>query len=234
MAVMLPDNLIWILDKLGLEWPDINEDEVHKAADLTRAFRTDLETLIHQADSRIVADITTGMRSKGGEAYVAAWNTNRSQNLQKLLDTLDPISGGIDGAGYVVTGLKVKFLGQIVFTVATLVPLLALGPLGAAAAAARMVATKVATGVLVDLAVSGVIEAVDGPVIEVLQEVIPSVMRSILDSPIVEDTGADLGEIYFDLQVLEQAEADMNQHAGDAESLITQYMTDIADLHLTS
>ena len=230
---MLPDNLIWILDKLGLEWPDINEDEVHKAADLTRTFRDDLETLIQQADTKIVTEVGAGMRSRGGEAYIAAWNTNRSQNLQKLLDTLDPISIGIDGAGYVVTGLKIKFLAQLTFTLATLVPLLALGPLGAAAAAARMIATKVATGILVDLAVSGVIEAVDGPVIDVLKEVIPGAMQMILDAPIVEDTGADLNEILFDLQVLEQAEADMNQHAGDAESLITQFMTDIADLHLT-
>lgn len=234
MAVMLPDNLIWILDKIGLEWPDINEDEVHKAADLTRTFRDDLETLIHLADSKIATDVSAGMRSRGGEAYVAAWNTNRSQNLQKLLDTLDPISGGIDGAGYVVTGLKVKFLAQIAFTVATLIPMLALGPLGAAGAAARMIATKVATGILVDLAVSGVIEAVDGPVIEVLQEVIPGAVQMILDSPLVEDTGADLNEIFFDLQVLEQAETDMNQHASDLESLITDYMSDIADLHLTS
>ncbi|WP_408898009.1 hypothetical protein ACJ5H2_02620 [Nocardioides sp. R1-1] len=233
MAVMLPDNLIWILDKLGLEWPDINEDEVHKAADLTRTFRDDLEALIQQMDTKIVTDLAAGVRSRSGEAYLAAWNVNRSQNMQKLLDSLDPIAMGIDGAGYVVTGLKVKFLAQLAFTLATLVPLLALGPLGAAAAAARMIATKVATGILVDLAVSGVIEAVDGPVIEMLKDVIPGAMQMILDAPIVEDTGADLGEIYFDFQVMEQAEADMNQHAGDAESIITQFMTDIADLHIT-
>lgn len=233
MAVMLPDNLIWILDKLGLEWPDINEDEVHKAADLTRSFRDDLESLIQLADTKIVTEVAAGIRSRGGEAYVAAWNTSRSQNLQKLLDTLDPVSSGIDGAGYVVTGLKVKFLAQLAFTLATLVPLIALGPLGAAAAAARMIATKVATGILVDLAVAGVIEAVDGPVIDVLTDAVPAVMQMILDAPIVEDTGADLNEIYFDLQVLEQAEADMNLHAGDAETLITQFMTDISDLHLT-
>ncbi|MFT4264689.1 MAG: hypothetical protein QM572_14980 [Nocardioides sp.] len=233
MAVMLPDNLIWILDKLGLEWPDINEDEVFKAADLTRTFRDDLEALIQLADSRIVTDVAAGMRSRGGEAYIAAWNTNRSQHLQKLLDALDPIALGIDGAGAVVIALKVKFAVQLTLTLATLVPLLALGPFGAAAAAARMIATKVATGILVDLAVSELIDAVDGPVLEVLNDVVPGVMQMILDAPIVEDTGADVGEILFDLEVLEQAEADMNQHAGDAETLVQQFMADIAGLHIT-
>lgn len=234
MAMMLPDNLIWILDKLGLEWPDINEDEVHKAADLTRTFRDDLEALIQQVDVRVVTEVSAGVRSRSGEAYVAAWNTTRSQNMQQLLDTLDPIAVGIDAAGVVVTGLKVKFIAEIAFTLATLVPLLALGPLGAAAAAARMIATKVATGILVDVAVSGLIDAVDEPVIAALKEQIPGIVRAIMDAPLVEDTGADLNEIAFDLQVLEQAEADMNQSAGDAESIITTFLTDIANLEMTS
>lgn len=233
MAMMLPDNLIWILEKIGLEWPDINEDEVHKAADLTRTFRDDLEELIQQADRRILVDVSAGMQGKGGEAYVHAWNANRSQNLQKLLDALDPIAVGVDGAGYVVTGLKVKFIAQVTLQVATLIPLIALGPLGAAAAAARMIAMKFAMGVLIDLAVSELIDAIDEPVINALKDEIPRIMQAILDAPLVEDTGADMAEIHFDLKVLEQAEADMNQHSSDVESIVTQYLADIANLHIS-
>lgn len=234
MAVMLPDSLVWIMEKLGLDWPDINEDEVHRAATLTRGFRDDLELIIQQVDSRIVTEVSGGVRGKAGEAYVAAWNTTRSQNLQGLLDTLDPIAVGIDGAGVVVTGLKVKVVAEITFTVATLVPLLAMGPLGAAGAVVKMVATKVATGIMVDLAISAVIEVVDGPVIGVLQDVIPGIVQGILDAPLVEDVGADMGEYYVDFEVLEQASSDMSLGAGDVETVVTQFMTDIADLHLTS
>lgn len=233
MAVMLPDNLIWILDKLGLEWPDINEDEVHRAADLTRQFRDDIEALVQSLDSKMANEVSAGVRSKGGEAYIAAWNANRSQNIQQFLDVLDPIAVGVDAAGVVVTGLKVKFLAQVTMTLATLVPLLALGPFGAAAAAARMIATKVATGILVDLAISGLIEAIDDPVINALQEHIPALVQAILSAPMVEDTGADLNEIVIDFSVLEQTEADMNQASGDATTIISQYMSDIANLNFT-
>lgn len=234
MVVMLPDNLIWIMEKIGLEWPDINEDEVHKGADLTRQFRDDLEALIQKADSRIVTDVSAGIRSKSGEAYVTAWNTTRTQNLQPLLDSLDPIAFGMDAAGHVVVGLKWKVVGEIAFTMVTLVPLLALGPLGAVAAAAKMVATKVATGIAVDLAVSALIEAVDEPIIQMLQDVIPGIVQAVLDAPLVEDLGNEVEQIAFDLAVLEQAESDMQQQAGDMESIITTYMGDIAALELTS
>ena len=30
--MMLPNELIWVMEKLGFEWPDIDEDEVRKGA----------------------------------------------------------------------------------------------------------------------------------------------------------------------------------------------------------
>src|SRR5690242_18552766 len=52
VGMMLPNELIWIMDKMGLEWPDIDEDEVHKAADLVRGYRDDMESIIQAVDSR--------------------------------------------------------------------------------------------------------------------------------------------------------------------------------------
>jgi len=30
MGMMLPNELIWIMEKLGFEWPDIDEDELRR------------------------------------------------------------------------------------------------------------------------------------------------------------------------------------------------------------
>lgn len=30
MGMMLPNDLVWVMEKLGFEWPDIDEDEVRK------------------------------------------------------------------------------------------------------------------------------------------------------------------------------------------------------------
>lgn len=233
MAIMLPDSLIWIMDKLGLDWPDINEDEVHKAADHLRRFRDDFEDLIHQADRRIVNDVAAGMQNREGEAYVSSWNAQRSQNLQQMLDVFGPVTTGIDIGGGVVTGLKTKVLIQIGQDLVTLIGLFSLGPLGAAGAAAKIVATKIAFGVMVDIAVAAAIDAIDEPVIHVLEEQIPALVRAVLDHPIVESTGADVDALLYDMTVLDQAEGDMEQHAGDVEALVTGLIADLAALHIT-
>ena len=30
MGMMLPNDLVWVMEKLGFEWPDIDEDEVRR------------------------------------------------------------------------------------------------------------------------------------------------------------------------------------------------------------
>src|SRR5690625_209886 len=93
---MLPDELVWVLQKLGFEWPDIDEDELRRGAEMVRTFGTDMESIIQSVDQKMNGDLTASMRGKAGPAYVNAWNLNRSQNLQKLLDLMDPAATGID------------------------------------------------------------------------------------------------------------------------------------------
>jgi hypothetical protein len=233
MGIMLPNELIWILDKIGLEWPDIDESEIWRGAGITRQFHSDMEALIQQVDRQISVDVAAGVQSKAGEAYVSAWNTQRSQNLQQFLDLLDPVSYGMNGAAGVVVALKVKFLAQIASELLQLIPLLAAGPLGAGLAVAKMVFIRFITGVAIDAAVNELIQAVDDPIINVMKEHLPAVMQMIASAPVVEDTGAEVSEIIIDLNVLDQAHSDMTQNAGDVESLVTQFMADIAGLKLT-
>jgi len=78
------------MEKLGFEWPDIDEDEVRKGAVLVRNLGTDLEDVIQAVDRKVNGDISGAMRGQTGPATLGAWNTNRSQNLQKLVDIMPP------------------------------------------------------------------------------------------------------------------------------------------------
>ncbi len=135
MGMMLPNELIWVMDKLGLEWPDIDEDEVRKAAGYVRGYRDDMEALVQSADRRINGDIAGAMRGEAGAAHLNGWNRNRSENVQQLLDVLGPAAVGIDIAADIVLALKIKVIADITITLAQLIPLLAAGPLGAGGAA---------------------------------------------------------------------------------------------------
>src|SRR5215217_9220925 len=96
VGMMLPNELIWVMEKLGFDWPDIDEDELRRGSGMVRVFHDDLESKIQAMDRKVNGDLAGAMRGQAGPAYVGAWNQNRSQNLEKLLDILGPVPTGID------------------------------------------------------------------------------------------------------------------------------------------
>lgn len=232
MGMMLPNELIWVMEKLGFDWPDIDEDELRRGADIVRVFRGDLEDKLMAMDRKVNGDLVAAMRGQAGPAYVSAWNTNRAQNLQKLLDLLGPAPTGIDIAAGVVLGLKIKVIADITTTMITLVAMLT-NPITAAGAGPMLILKKKLLNAAVDIAVEQALNQVLPMVIEPLAEELPGVIMAALDSPVVEAVAGDPDEFYADLQALEQAEGEMEQHAADVESMTERLMTDLAGLNIS-
>ncbi len=231
MGMMLPNELIWVMEKLGFDWPDIDEDELRRGADIVRVFRDDLEDKLMAMDRKVNGDMVAAMRGQAGPAYVSAWNTNRSQNLQKLLDLLGPAPTGIDIAADVVLGLKIKVIADITTTMITLVAMLT-NPITAAGAGPMLLLKKKLLNAAVDIAVEQALNQILPMVIEPLAEELPGAIMAALDSPVVEAVAGDPDEFYADLQALEQAEGEMEQHAADVETLTERLMTDLAGLNI--
>lgn len=231
--MMLPDELIWIMDKMGLEWPDVDEDEVRRAADLVRAYRDDMEALVQAADRRINGELAAAMRGQAGAAHVNGWNLNRSQNVQKLLDVLGPAAVGIDIAADIVLALKIKVIADVTITLAQLIPLLAAGPFGAGGAAVLILARKKLFDMAMEATLEKVIDEVLPLAVEPLAEKVPGLVAALLDAPVVEATVGDADEFYADLEALDQAAADMDAHAADVELLTDQLLADLANLQIS-
>lgn len=233
MGMMLPNELIWIMEKLGFEWPDIDEDELRRGAEMVRAFRDDLEAKIQAMDRKVNGELADALRGEAGTAYVNAWNVNRSQNLQKLTDLLGPAPTGIELAADAVLALKIKVIADVTITLAQLIPLLAAGPFGAGGAALLIIAKKKLLDIAMETALEAVLAQVLPMVVEPLANELPGVVMAALDSPIVESVGGDPDRFYADLQALEAAEGDMQQHAADVESLTERLMADLAGLNIS-
>jgi hypothetical protein len=233
MGIMLPDELIWIMDKLGFEWPDVDEDEVRRGADILRRFHDDVEAKVQAMDQKVNLELAEAMRGKAGPAYVAAWNTNRSQNLDKMLGLLGPIPMGMDVYSGVVTGLKVKCIADVTITLAQLVPLIAAGPFGAGGAALLIIAKKKALEFVTNVAVEEAMGAVLPLIIDPIVNQLPGVMAAVVDAPLVEAVADNPEEFYADLQALEAAEGDMEGHASDVESLVQNLMADLGGLNIS-
>ncbi|KJQ53329.1 hypothetical protein RS85_02843 [Microbacterium sp. SA39] len=233
MGMMLPDELIWVMDKLGLEWPDIDEDEVRKAAVYVRAYRDDMEALVQTADRRINGELAAAMRGEAGTAHVTGWNRNRSENVQQLLDILGPAAVGIDIAADIVLALKMKVIVDVTLTLAQLIPLLAAGPLGAGGAAVLILARKKLFSMAMEITLEKVIDEVLPLAIEPLAEQVPGLVMALMDAPVVEGTVGDVDEFFADLDALDQAASDMDAHAADVEDLTDRLLADIANLQIS-
>src|SRR5690606_13516806 len=85
----------------------------------------------------------------------------------------------------------------------------------------------------VDIAVEQALNQLLPMVIEPLADELPALIMAALESPIVEAVAGDPDEFYADLQALEQAEGEMEQHAADVETLTDQLMADLASLNIT-
>jgi hypothetical protein len=230
---MLPDELIWIMDKLGLEWPDIDEDEVRKAAAFVRGYRDDMEGLVQAADRRINGELAAAMTGQTGTAHVTAWNRNRSENVQQLLDILGPAAVGIDIAADIVLALKVKVVVDVTVTLAQLIPLLAAGPFGAGGAAVLILARKKLFSMAMEITLEKVIDEVLPLAVEPLAEQVPVLVAALLDAPVVEGAVGDVDEFAADLAALDQAADDMDAHAADVEDLTDRLLADLANLQIS-
>lgn len=233
MGMMLPNELIWVMDKMGLEWPDVDEDEVRKAAMLVRGYRDDMEMLVQAADRRINGELAAAMHGEAGAAHINGWNRNRSENVQQLLDILGPAATGIDLAADIVFALKMKVIAEVTLTLAQLVPLLLAGPLGAGGAAALILARKKLFSMMMEATLEKVIDEVLPLAVEPLAERVPGLAMALLDAPVVESTVGDVDEFYADLVALDQAAEDMDAHAADVEDLTDRLLADLANLQIS-
>lgn len=230
--MMLPNELIWVMEKLGFDWPDIDEDELRRGAEIVRVFRNDLESTIATMDRKVNGDLAAALRGQAGPAYVSAWNVNRSQNLQKLLDVLDPVPNGTQIAADAVFALKLKVIADVTTTMIALVAMLT-NPVTALGAGPMLLFKKRLLNAAVDVAVEQLLNQLLPMAIDPLMQELPAIVMAALDAPIVEAVAGDPDEFYADLQALEQAEGEMEQHASDVETLTELLISDLSSLNIT-
>jgi len=232
VGMMLPNELIWVMEKLGFEWPDVDEDEVRRGAEIIRVFTDEFEGRLQAVDRKVNGDLAAAMRGQAGPAFVAAWNTNRSQNLQKILDVLGPVPTGMEIGATIVTGLKIKVIADVTLTMITLIGMLT-NPITAAGAGPMLIIKKKLLNAAVDIAVEEALSQVLPMVVEPLAQELPGLIMAALDAPVVEAVVGDTDEFYADVQALEQAEEDLDLQAGDIETLLAQLGSDLGGLNIT-
>jgi hypothetical protein len=173
--------------------------------------------------------MANALRGQAGPSTVSAWNTNRSSNLQKLVDIMPPASSAMDVGADVIFGLKMKVIVDVTSTLITLVAMLT-NPISAAGAGPMLLIKKKLLNAAVDIVVEQLLIQLAPAIIAPLSEELPAIIDAILDAPMVEGQVGDSDEFYADLQALDDAQAALTVHGTDIDTLTTTFFTEFSAL----
>ncbi|MGY3205334.1 nucleic acid/nucleotide deaminase domain-containing protein [Streptomyces sp. TE5632] len=119
MGKKLPDELVEVLDLVGVQWPDIDEDEVRDSAKDYRHLAEGLRDVIaegNKACSHIVAG-----RSKGKtvDAIDRRWGKLTTKDLTTFIKGLDDLAEALDDCAGFIEGCKIACIAELSATAAT-------------------------------------------------------------------------------------------------------------------
>ncbi len=236
MAMNLPGELVWVLDMLGYDWPPLDEDEMRRAANIMRTFKDDIAGTVDVAEERVKSGVGTAVKGQVATSLANAWDTDRATNIQKLIDALDPVAGGIDIGADAVVALKVKVIAELVITAAQIAAAAASAvfTLGAslAANAAIIALRKKALDVLTNIAVDQLAQQLLPKIIEPLQGPMMDGIAAMLEADVVEGAVGDVSKFEADLDALETAAGDLDSNAADQERLADDFIAQLSSCQI--
>ncbi len=111
MGVVLPDELAWFLDLIGIMWPNVDEDDYREMATALREFADDVDHGgggLHEA----VAGLLGATEGPAIDAFDAHWSKVGS-HLGNLADAGRLGATALDGVALVIEGAKIGAVVQL-------------------------------------------------------------------------------------------------------------------------
>lgn len=202
MGIVLPDALAWVLDLIGINWPNIDEDELRSAADELRQIQQELGGNTDAAKSS-VEQMLGANSSQSLQLFEALWNKVASGHLPQLAEGMGLLATGLDVSAGVVVGLKAAAIVQLGVLAGEIIADQAAAPFtfggSEAAIPGEIAATRAIVKEIVDQAVQSVeqqlMQAVEGPVFNALDSAGEELAGQLLGDALGTNSGVNLGDV---------------------------------------
>lgn len=162
MSIELPGEVVWIMDLMGLEWPDIDEDELRAWGGHVREFGQGLKES-HDGMDGALKGLAGAYEGASYDALLSRWNQVSGEHHTVLTNCCEVLATALEAAAVGVVVAKGVVIAQLVITAVEM-----------AAAAAATVATL------------GIAAAAEAAAIEVGKRIIREVIQEIEDVLIAE------------------------------------------------
>lgn len=111
MSVVLPNELVWVLNAIGVVWPNIDEDQLRSMAGQFRQVAADLEDQ-HSGAMAEVEKMLGMNSSKSIELFQALWSKVSGQHLRELGEGIHVLAEAIDIGADVIEGMKIAAIAE--------------------------------------------------------------------------------------------------------------------------
>ncbi|MEV3961617.1 hypothetical protein AB0M34_12065 [Nocardia sp. NPDC050193] len=113
MSVPIPSEVIFLLNALGLPYPDIDADQVRELGGYVRDFAVDVRES-HDAATGAMNDMGTVYSGRSYEALLARWATMSSDRVEKICAACEVVSSALDVAADVIEAIQAAVLVELV------------------------------------------------------------------------------------------------------------------------
>lgn len=200
MGMMLPSGLVWVLDLIGVNWPDIDEDDLRSGADELRSIASELGSNTGDAKNAVTA-MLDGNSSESLELFDAMWSKLADGHLPQMQEAMGLFADGLDASAVLVVGLKVGAIAQLVALAAEIIADQAAAPftfgLSEAAIPVEIAATRLITKQLVKRVVDTVeqqlMDVVTGAAFDALGAAGGELATQLVGEAVSSGGGVDLG-----------------------------------------
>jgi hypothetical protein len=202
MGIVLPGELAWVLDLIGINWPNIDEDELRSVADELRTLSGELKG--HTGDAKGDIEAMLGVSSSESlELFDALWKKVADGHLEQLGQGLSLLGTGLDLSAMVVVGLKLAAIVQLGILAAEIIADQAAAPVTFGASEAAIPAEIEITNQIVKRILKQAIQTVEqqllqvveGPVFAALESAGKELAGQLLGNALGVRHGYDLGKV---------------------------------------
>jgi hypothetical protein len=202
MGIVLPDALAWVLNLIGIDWPNIDEDQLRSGASDLKQIASELTSNKGDAESQIEQMLGVNS-SQALKNFEAIWDKVAKDHLPQLAQGMDLLADGLDVSAVVVTGMKVAAIAQLAILAAEIIADQAAAPFTFGASEAAIPAEEEITEQVLkrvfDQAVKSVeqqlINAVEGPIFDALDSAAENMAGQLLGDALGTHSGVDLGAV---------------------------------------
>ncbi|WP_434581829.1 EndoU domain-containing protein [Carbonactinospora thermoautotrophica] len=178
MSILLPGELVTVLDLLGFTWPQADEDKLEDCARAWRDFANEVEHVLADAD-RVVRAVVAENQGASIAAFEDYWPRlgGGSGQLCEAADAARLVAEVLEGFAEAVRWAKRLVLAQLVACAASL----AAGPLSAVAQQGFRLAIRKALDELLERVVTSLLPRLKSEVGEVFERILREPRRHLED-----------------------------------------------------